>query len=100
MTIVAALKHMSIPYGIIETGEKGLLSRIVEKPDFTYQINSGMYILEPSVLEEIPEGEFFHMTDLISVLKSKNKNVGVFPVSEKSWVDIGNWNEYLSLSLK
>ncbi|MBN2729958.1 MAG: nucleotidyltransferase family protein [Bacteroidales bacterium] len=100
LTIVAALKHLSIPYGIIETGDNGVLSHIVEKPEYTFQINSGMYILEPSVLDEIPKDKFFHMTDLIDILKSKNKKVGVFPVSEKSWVDIGNWNEYLSLSFK
>ena len=54
-----------------------------------------MYILEPSVLEEIPENKFFHITELIENLKKKKVNIGVFPISEKSWKDIGDWDEYL-----
>lgn len=95
MTIVAALKHYSIPYGILETGKNGALLSITEKPDFTFQINSGMYILEPHLLTEVPENKFFHITDLMKQIKDRKGRIGVFPVSEKSWKDIGNWEEYL-----
>ena len=95
LTIVAALKHYNIPYGILETGDNGMLKTITEKPEYTFQINSGMYVLEPSLLEEIPENTFFHITDLMNKVLERNGKVGVFPVSEKSWKDIGNWEEYL-----
>lgn len=95
ITIVAALKHYHIPYGTVETGENGRLVSLVEKPEITYKINSGMYILEPEVLNEIPENNFFHITHLIEKLLAKNEKVGVFPVSEKSWKDIGEWKEYI-----
>ncbi len=95
ITIVAALKHYSIPYGTIETTENGTLLNLSEKPEITYKINSGMYILEPQVLDEIPEKEFFHITHLIEKISKKNRKVGVFPVSEKSWKDMGDWSEYL-----
>lgn len=89
ITIVAALKQYSIPYGTIETSENGKLEQLSEKPELTFKINSGMYILEPSVLDEIPENEFFHITDLIEKVQLHGGNVGVFPISEKSWKDIG-----------
>jgi NDP-sugar pyrophosphorylase family protein len=54
-----------------------------------------MYILEPHLISEIPQNEFFHITDLIKKIKERNGRVGVFPVSEKSWVDIGEWDKYL-----
>ncbi len=93
ITIVAALKHYPIPYGTIETGINGKLLKLIEKPELTFKINSGMYILEPHLIDEIPENQFFHITNLIEkVLKRKGK-VGVFPVSEKSWKDIGSWEE-------
>ena len=95
ITIVAALKHYHIPYGTIETTENGKLVSLIEKPEITYKINSGMYILEPSVLDEIPENTFFHITHLIDKINQKGWKVGVFPVSEKSWKDIGEWDEYL-----
>ena len=70
------------------------LKRIEEKPEVIFKINTGFYILEPHLLKEIPENKFFHITSLIEKIQSENRRVGVFPVSEKSWIDIGNWNEY------
>ena len=95
ITIVAALKHFSLPYGIVETGDNGCLLGLKEKPELTFKINSGMYILEPHLLEEIPENKFFHITQLIENIVKRKGRVGVFPVSEGSWKDIGDWNEYL-----
>ena len=96
LTVVAALKHISIPYGTIETGPSGILEAIKEKPELTYMINSGLYILEPNLINEIPENEFYHITTLINKLKDEGRRVGVFPVSEKSWKDIGEWKEYFN----
>lgn len=95
LTLVAALKHYNIPYGTVETGYNGSLEHIQEKPEITYKINAGLYILEPHLLDEIPNDEFFHITDLIEKIKKRGGKVGVFPVSEKSWRDIGEWDEYL-----
>ena len=97
LTIVAALKSYKIPYGTIETMADGLISSITEKPEITFNINTGLYILEPHLIDEIPENEFFHITGLIEDLIKNNCRVGVFPVSENSWTDIGEWKEYLKL---
>lgn len=94
ITIVAALKHYPIPYGVLETGENGNLQSLQEKPEITFKINSGMYILESKVLNEIPENTFALITDIINKIRDKGWKVGVFPVSEKSWTDIGTWDEY------
>lgn len=96
ITIIAALKNYPIAYGTIETGEDGKLLKLIEKPELSFKINSGMYILEPHLLDEIPENEFFHITHLIEKVKDRNGRIGVFPVSEKSWRDVGNWDEYLN----
>ena len=97
LTVVAALKNYPIAYGVLYTKENGLLDSIVEKPDLTFKINTGLYILEPNLLDEIPEGQFYHITSLIDKLRKENRRIGVFPVSEKSWIDVGNWNEYFSI---
>lgn len=94
ITLVGSLKHYNIPYGILETGENGSLEYMKEKPDITFLINSGMYILEPHLISEVPENTFFHITELIEKVKNRGGKVGVFPVSEKSWLDIGEWSEY------
>ena len=94
LTLIASLKSYQIPYGTVESGENGELLEMREKPELTFKINSGMYILEPHLLDEIPENSFFHITELIDKIKKRGGKVGVFPVSEKSWFDIGQWSEY------
>jgi NDP-sugar pyrophosphorylase family protein len=96
ITIVAALKHYAVPYGTLTSREDGLLHSIQEKPELIFKINAGFYILEPQLLEEIPQRKFYHITNLIEKLLVNNRRVGVFPVSEKSWIDIGTWDEYYS----
>lgn len=97
MTIVTMVKSFKIPYGVIETGEDGLMIDLKEKPEQTYQVNTGVYILNPEVIDEIPEGEFFHITHLMEKVKARGGRVGCFPVSEHSWKDMGEWPEYLKM---
>ena len=97
MTIVTMVKSFKIPYGVIETGEDGLMTALKEKPEQTYQVNTGVYILNPDLIAEIPEGEFFHITHLMEKVQKRGGRVGCFPVSEHSWKDMGEWPEYLKM---
>lgn len=97
MTIVTMVKSFKIPYGVIETGEDGLMVSLQEKPEHTYMVNSGVYILNPELIDEIPEGEFFHVTHLMEKVKARGGRVGCFPVSEDAWKDMGEWPEYLKM---
>lgn len=97
LTIVTMVKTFKIPYGVIETGEDGLMVSLSEKPELTYQVNTGVYILNPSCIDEIPEGEFFHITHLMEKIKNRGGRVGCFPVSEHAWKDMGEWPEYLKM---
>lgn len=96
LTVVAAVKTISIPYGTIITGENGLLESIEEKPTLSFKINTGLYILEPTLLDDIPD-EFFHITHLMEKLKTEGRRVGVYPISQNDWKDMGDWKEYLKL---
>lgn len=97
LTIVTMVKSFRIPYGVIETGEDGLMVSLSEKPELTYQVNTGVYILNPTCIEEIPENEFFHITHLMEKIKARGGRVGCFPVSEHAWKDMGEWPEYLKM---
>jgi dTDP-glucose pyrophosphorylase len=97
LTIVTAVKSLRIPYGVIETGENGLMTALKEKPELTYMINTGVYILNPECIDEIPQGEFFHITQLMEKIKARCGRVGCFPVSEHAWKDMGEWAEYLKI---
>ena len=97
LTIVTMVKSFKIPYGVIETGEDGLMVALHEKPEQTYMVNTGVYVLNPELIDEIPEGEFFHITHLMEKVKARGGRVGCFPVSEDSWKDMGEWPEYLKM---
>lgn len=97
MTIVTMVKNFTIPYGVIETGENGLMVALKEKPEHTYMVNTGVYILNPELIDEIPSNEFFHITQLMDKVKARGGRIGCFPVSEHSWKDMGEWSEYLKM---
>lgn len=94
ITLVVSLQHHIIPYGVCEIKSGGVLKNIKEKPQYDLLVNTGMYLMNPDALLYIPKNEHCHITDLISRLKNDNKRIGVFPVSEKSWIDVGQWTKY------
>lgn len=90
---MAVRQHLiNVPYGVIECDEEKI-SQIKEKPQIKLFVNAGIYLLEPSVFDFIPSGDFFNMTDLIQWLLDAGKNVVSFPVGEY-WLDIGQYNDY------
>lgn len=97
ITTVAALKTIKIPYGTLETKVNGVVDKVTEKPNLLFQINSGFYVLEPEVLNYIEDEVFLNLPELIQRLIDDGHKVGAFPVPEGSWIDMGNWDEYLRL---
>ena len=73
LTLVAAAKTFTVPYGTCVLNDKGNLSHINEKPSYEFLTNTGLYILNPDLLELIPKNKFFHITDLIENIKNKQK---------------------------
>jgi NDP-sugar pyrophosphorylase family protein len=93
ITMITSLKHNTIPYGVIELGKKGTVNNIIEKPEYNFLVNTGMYILEPETLNDIPENQFYHITDLINDYIKKGEKVGTYPVSDRAWMEMGQLEE-------
>ena len=93
LTIVSALKNIVVPYGVIHSSENGAVQSMEEKPKLSYFVNTGMYILNPELKKEIPENTFYHMTDLTDKLLKENRKVGMYPISEDSFLDMGEFEE-------
>ena len=88
MTIVSALKNISIPYGVLRPQKEGLVTAIEEKPQISHFVNTGMYVVAPEFLDWIPENKVFHMTDLAEMMINKGIRVGMYPISENSFLDM------------
>lgn len=94
ITIVGSMKHYVIPYGVCDISKGGDLKGLREKPEYDLLVNTGLYIVEPEILNLIPKNKPYHITDLINNSRRKGKKVGVYPVSEKSWLDMGQWDAF------
>lgn len=94
LTLVGSVQHHVIPYGVCKIKEGGELKEIHEKPGYDVLVNTGLYVLNPSVFKYIPYNENIGIIELIDKLKENKDKVGVYPISEKSWIDIGQWEDY------
>lgn len=94
ITIVASTKGHTIPYGVCEIDNNGLLKHIKEKPHFDFLINIGIYVVKKNVLDYIPTSRHFDMTELIDKVQKKGLKVGIFPIHDHDWLDVGQWSEY------
>ena len=101
MTVVAAVKGMKLPYGnlVVEEGDETHIAgervvRVEEKPEFIFRVNTGVYVMEPNLLKEVPDDQYFPITDLMNKIIKRNGKVGCFPITDGSWCDIGNWDDY------
>lgn len=100
LTIVTALKNIVVPYGVVHSSENGSITSMEEKPKLSYFVNTGMYILNPELLNSIPKDTFFHMTDLVNKLLAEGRKVGMYPISEDSFLDMGEIEEMRRMETK
>ena len=93
ITMVCSLKNIKIPYGVIEISETGEIESMKEKPELSFFTNTGMYIVEPKIIEELEEDKPIGFPDIIEQYKAKGEKIGVYPISENSWMDMGQIDE-------
>lgn len=91
ITIVCSLKHMTIPYGVIEIDNNGNITDMKEKPQMTFLTNTGMYVVDNRVIDELEENTEIGFPDIIDRYRKENEKVGVYPISEDAWMDMGQF---------
>ena len=98
-TLVLTRVEIPLEYGVVITDSDGKIVRFLEKPGwgevFSDTVNTGIYILEPEVLDYIPPAKKFDFSkDLFPLLLRESKPLyGV--VLEGYWCDIGDLTQYL-----
>lgn len=99
VTVLLTRSNMPLQYGIVLTDSENKITRFLEKPSwgqvFSDTINTGIYIIEPEVLDLIPyQEEFDFSKDLFPLMLEKQMPLYGY-ISEGYWKDIGNLDEYL-----
>ena len=82
-----------IPYGVINTDLDNNILNIQEKPTHKFLVNTGIYVLNPSVLTEIPKDKYFDMPSLFEKLIAKGFPTKTYQISDY-WVDVGNRSDF------
>jgi dTDP-glucose pyrophosphorylase len=77
-----------IPFGVVVTDADGVISEIREKPDYTYDVNAGIYVLNSEVLKFIPKNEFYDMPTLFEALMKKGVSCNTYNILGY-WMDLG-----------
>ena len=101
--VTLVLKKVDDPseFGIVVVGDDGRVERFLEKPDegevFSYTANTGIYVVEPGVLDEIPEGQEYDWSkELFPKLLDAGRPVYGYVMDDSSyWEDIGNIEQYM-----
>ena len=93
ITMVCAHKNLTIPYGVIEMGENGVIDGFREKPMLSFLTNTGMYLVEPEVLDQVEDNVPVGFPDVVERVRQLGKNVAVYPISESEWMDMGQLSE-------
>lgn len=100
ITMICAYKNMNLPYGIVEMGMHGVVEDMKEKPLLSFLTNTGVYIVEPEVIDDIEDGVPVSFPDIIERERWKGKKVAAFPVSENEWMDMGQLSELEKMRVK
>lgn len=93
ITMICSLKNFNIPYGVVNFANEGAIRSMKEKPTLSFFVNTGCYIVEPEVIDDIPENTASDFPDIIEKYRKEEKKVGVYPISENAWLDMGEMDE-------
>lgn len=100
ITMVCAYKNINIPYGVVEMGINGTIKGMREKPLMSFLTNTGIYIVEPEVIEDMENNVTIGFPDIVEKERQKGKRVAAFPVSENDWMDMGQLPELEKMRVK
>ncbi len=82
-----------VPYGTVELNGH-LLTRMVEKPTYSFYVNAGIYVFSPEAIKLIKRGQHEDVPHLLEQIQSSNEQVAAYPLHEY-WLDIGRMDDFL-----
>lgn len=93
ITIGIAKHCLTIPYAIVDKSEDESLLNMDEKPTYQYCVNSGIYVLNPSIFKFLVDEKYTDMPELIDNVKNTGGGIFVYDVGD-CWLDMGQFSDY------
>ena len=92
ITILTVVKKIKVPYGVCTVSKDNF--KMEEKPQFTYNANTGFYLVKKECLNIIKKLEYLNFNNFLLNCQKNNKKIAIYNVNEKKWTDIGQMREY------
>ena len=80
-----------IPYGVVNS-DNNMIQSMTEKPSYYFDINTGIYVISPALLNQV-EPNFVGMPTILEQQIALNQKVASYPLHEY-WLDIGHMEDY------
>lgn len=96
ITMVTSVKSIEIPYGVVNFDSNGTITSMEEKPKLSRFLNTGFYVVNPDLIKELSTQKV-DFTEIIEKFQIQGKKIGVYPIGENNWKDMGEMNLLNSL---
>jgi NDP-sugar pyrophosphorylase family protein len=80
---------LQVPFGVTQLDDANRVTKIEEKPVYTFFVNAGIYVLDPDLLGHLQKDQAIDMPDFLEGVIGKSENVVAFPIHEY-WLDVGS----------
>jgi NDP-mannose synthase len=100
LTIATHDRRIKIDYGVLHVQQLGMnghsqhrITEFQEKPEIVSTVSMGIYVMEPEVIDYVPEDQAFDLPDLVHALLEANQPIGAYRY-DGLWFDIGRKEDY------
>jgi dTDP-glucose pyrophosphorylase len=87
ITLITTKKSFSVPYGVCKFKKKKF--NFEEKPTFNFNINTGLYLINPNILNLLKKPQHLDFNHLLSLAEKNNKKINFYQIKGKEWSDVG-----------
>lgn len=100
ITMICSAKNFTIPYGVVNIDDTGNIKEIEEKPSLSFLTNTGCYVVDPEVVDSLEANVPVGFPEIIEQYIARGKKVGIYPISENAWMDMGQLDGLKDMELK
>ena len=93
LTMVSKTHQVPLHYGVVKPGKNNSIAALEEKPILYFDINAGIYVLNPRILNKLNDNQHYLMTDLVRDAIRDGDTVVHYPLTDY-WLDLGIMEDY------
>ena len=94
--MVCSLSDFTIPYGVCEIDKNQTFKNMIEKPKIKNFVNIGIYLINSKLIKYIKKNKKIDFDDYLKILRKKKHNIGIYPINQNDWTDLGNLENFKS----